>query len=119
MDLDLTGGLIDAPISEQVKSAVDDLLGCICSCQLQALYKMGSMRMVDRALAEAYSAEFLRLIRVATEDLSKSLHHHYKQVQEAASDLEAMLYRLISHPLLEFHSAGSLVTMQLSATHTP
>ena len=59
--------------------------------------------MVDQALTEGFSAEFLWLSRVVTEDLSKSLHHHHEQVQEGASDLEAFMYRLVSHPLLVKH----------------
>ena len=73
---DVTGGLLDTPLSDSVKSDVDELLGSIHSFQLQAMYEMGSMRMVDRALTEGFSAEFLRLSRVVTEDLTKSLHHH-------------------------------------------
>ena len=41
---------------------------------------------------------------MVTEDLSKSLCHHHEQVQEGASDLEAFMYRLVSHPLLVKHS---------------
>ena len=75
---DLTGDLLDVPLSGKVKSDVDDLLGSICSFQLQALYEMGSVRMVDRALTEGFSAEFLRLSRVVTEDLTKSLCHYHE-----------------------------------------
>ena len=78
----LPGGLLDTPLSTDVKEDVDALLGSICSFQLQALYEMGSVRMVDRALAEGFSAEFMRLSRVVMEDLSKSLHHHHEWVQE-------------------------------------
>ena len=74
----LAGGLLDTPLSDSVKDDVDELLGSICSFQLQAMYEMGSVRMVDRALAEGFSAEFLRLSRVVTEDLTKSLCHHHK-----------------------------------------
>ena len=53
---DLTGGLLDTPLPDNVKSDVDDLLGSIRSFQLQAMYEMGSVRMVDRALTEGFSA---------------------------------------------------------------
>ena len=43
----LAGGLLDIPLSADVKEDVDELLGSIHSFQLQALYKMGSVRMVD------------------------------------------------------------------------
>ena len=99
----LTGGLLDTPLSTDVQEDVDVLLGSIRSFQLQALYEMGSVRMVNRALAEGFSAEFLRLTRVVP-DLSKSLHHHHEWVQEEASDLKAFMYRLMSHPLLVKHS---------------
>ena len=103
-DPDLLSGLLDTPLPDNVKSDVDELLGSIRSFQLQAMYEMGSVRMVDRALAEGFSAEFLRLSRVVTEDLTKSFHHHHERVQEGASDLEAFMYRLISHPLLVRHT---------------
>ena len=96
--LGLTGGLLDTPLSTDVKEDMDALLGSIHSFQLQVLYEMGSVRMVDRALAEGFSAEFLRLSRVVTEDLSKSLRHHHERIQEGASDLEAFMYKLTSHP---------------------
>ena len=102
--LGLTGGLLDTPLSANMKEDVDALLGSICSYQLQALYEMGSVRMVDRALAEGFTTEFMRLSRVVTEDLSKSLHNHHERVQEGASDPEAFMYKLASHPLLAKHS---------------
>ena len=37
----------DTPLSSDVKEDMDALLGSICSYQLQALYEMGSVRMVD------------------------------------------------------------------------
>ena len=100
----LAGGLLDPPLPHDVKEDVDELLGSICTFQLQVMYEMGSVRMVDRALMEGFSAEFLRLSRVVTEDLSKSLRHHHKWVQEGDSDLEAFMYRLVSHPLLVKHT---------------
>ena len=45
--LGLTGGLLDTPLPTDVKEDVDALLGSIHSYQLQALYEMGSVRMVD------------------------------------------------------------------------
>ena len=101
--LGLTGGLLDTPLSADVKEDVDALLGSIRSFQLQALYEMGSVRMVDQALTEGFTAEFMRLSRVVTEDLSKSLRNHHEWVQEGASDLEAFMYKLTSHPLLVKH----------------
>ena len=87
----LTGSLLDVPLSTDVKEDVDELLGSICSFQLQALYEMGSVRMVDLALAEGFSAEFLRLSRVVTEDLTKSLHNHHEWIQEGVSELETFM----------------------------
>ena len=102
--LGLTGGLLDTPLPTDVKEDVDALLGSIHSYQLQALYEMGSVRMVDRALAEGFTTEFMRLSRVVTEDLSKSLCNYCERVQEGASDLEAFMYKLADHPLLAKHS---------------
>ena len=69
----LAEGLLDIPLSDSVKNDVDELLGSIHSFQLQAMYEMGSVWMVDRALAEGFLAKFLRLSGVVTEDLTKSL----------------------------------------------
>ena len=44
---DLTGGLLDTPLPDNVKGDVDELLGSIHSFPLQAMYEMGSVRMVD------------------------------------------------------------------------
>ena len=76
--LGLAGGLLDTPLLAGVKEDVDALLGSICSYQLQALYEMGSVRMVDRALTEGFTTEFMRLSRVVTKDLSKSLRNHHE-----------------------------------------
>ena len=110
--LGLAGDLLDTPLSTYVKEDVDALLGSIRSFQLQALYEMGSVRMVDQALTEGFSTEFMRLSRVVTEDLTKSLHNHHEQVQEGASDLEAFMYKLTSHPLLVKHSNEVTATVE-------
>ena len=103
---------MDTPLSDSVKEDVDELLGSICSFQLQTMYEMGSVRMVDWALAEGFSVEFLRLSRVVTEDLTKSLCHHHERVQKGALDLEAFLYRLVTHPLLVKHTNEVTAAME-------
>ena len=95
---------MDIPLPMDIKENVDELLGSIHSFQLQALYEMGSVRMVERALAEGFSAEFLRHSRVVTEDLTKSLHNHHEWIQEGVSDLEAFLCKLVNHPPLIRHT---------------
>ena len=102
--IELAGGLLDIPLPADVKEDVDELLGSIHSFQLQSLYEMGSVRMVDRALAEGFSTEFLQLSRIVTEDLTKSLYNHHKWIQEGVSDLEAFMCRLINNPLLIKHT---------------
>ena len=109
---ELTGGLLDTPLSTDVKEDLDKLLGSIRSFQLQALYEMGSVRMVDRTLPEGFSTEFLRLSRVVTEDLTKSLCHHHEQIQEGVSDLEAFMCRLVNHPLLIRHTKETTPAME-------
>ena len=41
---------MDTPLSDNVKDDVDELLGSIHSFNLQAMYEMGSVWMVDQAL---------------------------------------------------------------------
>ena len=49
---------------------------------------------------------------MVTEDLSKSLRNHHERVQEGASDLEAFMYKLTSHPLLVKHSDEVTATVE-------
>ena len=49
---------------------------------------------------------------MVTEDLSKSLCNHHEWVQEGASDLEAFIYKLTSHPLLVKHSNEVTATVE-------
>ena len=52
--LGLTEGLLDTPLPTDVKEDVYELFGSIHSYQLQALYEMGSIRMVDQPLVVNY-----------------------------------------------------------------
>ena len=49
------------------------ILECIHAIRLQALYKMGSTHELDRTLARALMAEFMRVQLVIGKDLTQSL----------------------------------------------
>ena len=68
--------LLDKPASDKVMEDASELLGRIRSLQLQALYEMGSARMINRTLAEGFSAEFIYISSLVSEDLNLSLHSH-------------------------------------------
>ena len=82
---------------------VDEFLKRIRSLQLQALHEMGSVRMVDRELAEGFSAEFIRLSTILCEDLTKSLRAHQERIMSASKELESGLLRHLDTPLLSIH----------------
>ena len=65
-----------------------ELLGQIRSLQLQAIYEMGSAQIIDRTLAEGFSAEFIHISSLVSEDLSLSLRSHQERISSASSELE-------------------------------
>ena len=84
--------LLDKPASDKVMEDASELLGRICSLQLQALYEMGSTQMIDRTLAEGFSAEFIRISSLVSEDLNLSLRSH----QEHGFQVLAVSWRRVS-----------------------
>ena len=64
---------------------------------------MGSVRMIDRTLAEGFSAEFLRISSLVSEDLSLSLRSHQEQISSASQELETGLLRMLNTPILSDH----------------
>ena len=85
---ELSAGILDTPTPQEDLVEVEGLLQSVRSFQLQALHKMGSVRMVDRALAEGLMAEFSRLTLVVDDDLNVSLQGHHNNIQEASQQLE-------------------------------
>ena len=61
---------------------------------------MGSVRMVDRELAEGFSTEFIHLSTILCEDLTKSLWAHQERIKSASKELESGLLRHLDTPLL-------------------
>ena len=62
-----------APSREQVLEATHEILGHIHTLHLQTMHEMGSMREVDRTLAQTLMVKFIRLQLIVGEDLTKSL----------------------------------------------
>ena len=96
--------LLNQPLPESIREAVLELLQSIRSFQLQALHKMGGIRMVDRALGEGLMAEFSRVSLMVDEDLNASLQHHHTKILGATDLLERNIKRLLSPLLLRTHN---------------
>ena len=62
-----------APNREHVIETTRRILGHIHALHLQTMHEMGSVREVDRTLAQALMAEFVRLQLIISEDLTRSL----------------------------------------------
>ena len=62
-----------APDRERVLDTTRGILECIHTLHLQTMHEMGSVREVDRTLAQTLMAEFVRLQLIVGEDLTNSL----------------------------------------------
>ena len=62
-----------APDREQVLETTHEILGHIHALHLQTMHEMGSVRKVDRTLAQTLMAKFARLQLIVGEDFTKSL----------------------------------------------
>ena len=78
-----------APEREQVLATTREILGRIHVLHLQTMHEMGSVREVDRTLAQTLMAEFARLQLIVGEDFTKSLI-------ALRTDLEASCEALVS-----------------------
>ena len=78
-----------APNREQVLETTHGILEHIHALHLQTMHEMGSVQEVDRALAQTFMAEFVRLQLIVGEDLTKSL-------MALHTDLEASCAVLVS-----------------------
>ena len=78
-----------APNRERVLETTHEILERIHTLHLQTMHEMGSMREVDRTLAQTLMAEFARLQLIEGEDLTKSL-------LALRTDLEASCEALMS-----------------------
>ena len=78
-----------APNRERVLETTIGILECIHTLHLQTMHEMGTVREVDRTLAQTLMAEFVRLLLIVGEDLTKSL-------MVLSTDLEASCTELVS-----------------------
>ena len=78
-----------APDREQVLETTCKILERIHAFHLQTMHEMGSMREVDRNLAQTLMAEFVRLQLIVGEDLTRSL-------MALRANLEAFCVALVS-----------------------
>ena len=78
-----------APNRERVLETTRGILEHIHALHLQTMHEMGSMREVDRTLAQTLMAKFVRLQLIVGEDLTKSL-------MALRTDLEAFCTVLVS-----------------------
>ena len=62
-----------APSQEQVLEVTQNILTRVHALHLRSMHELGSVREVDRTLAQTLVAEFTRLHAIINEDLIKSL----------------------------------------------
>ena len=79
----------EASLPPSVAQTIKVLLECLHALHLQALFEMGSVRVVDRVSAEQLMANFAHVNLVMGEDLNKSLRSLVDTTKEACSDLLA------------------------------
>ena len=96
--------LLDRPASDKIIEDVSDLLNRIRSFQLQVLYEMGSIQMINRTLAEGFSTEFICISSLVSEDLSLSVCSHQEWILSASTELERGILRLLNTPVLSVHA---------------
>ena len=60
--------------------------------------------MIDQTLAEGFSAEFIRISSLVSEDLSLSLRSHQERISSASSELETGLLQILNTPVLSTHA---------------
>ena len=88
-----------APDRERVLKTTHEFLGCLHALHLQMMHEMGSMREVDRTLAQTLMAEFARLQLIVGEDLTKSLLALRSDLEASSEALMSDIVRTIGlHP---------------------
>ena len=88
-----------APNRERVLKTTREFLGRLHALHLQTMHEMGSMREVDRTLAQTLMAEFVRLQLIVGEDLTKSLLALRLDLEASSEVLVSDIVRTIGlHP---------------------
>ena len=88
-----------APNREHVLETTHEILECIHAIHLQTMHEMGSMREVDRTLAQTLMAEFVRLQLIVGEDFNKSLLALHTDLEASSEVLVSDIARTMSlHP---------------------
>ena len=82
---------------EEVATAVHELLEQAHQIHIKSLYETGSVRIVDRLLAEALMTEFVRLGAILSEDLVASLHAFRIQIRDSHKEVLENLKGALCH----------------------
>ena len=82
---------------EEVVMAVRELLEQVHQIHIQSLYKTGSVRMVNRLLAEALMTEFAKLGAILSEDLVTHLHAFRIQIRDSHKEFLENLKGTLCH----------------------
>ena len=87
------------PDRERVLETTRKILGRLHALHLQTMHEMGSVREVDRTLAQTLMAEFVRLQLIVSEDLTKSLLALRSDLEASSEELMSDIVRTIDvHP---------------------
>ena len=87
------------PNRERVLDTTREILECIHALHLQTMHEMGSVREVDRTLAQTLMAKFVRLQLIVGEDLTKSLMALHTDLEASCAALVSDIVRTMDlHP---------------------
>ena len=103
------------PVPPEVINITKDILECLHSFHLQSLFEMGSVRVVDRVLAEFLMANFARVNLIMGEDLNVSLQELVSTTEGACNDLLADI-KVAMGPTI-YGMAGASVTKAIQKYH--
>ena len=101
----------DSSISPEVLAQAREILEDLHGLHLHALFEMGSVRAVDRILAEMVMAHFARINLLLGEDLNVSLRELVTVTQEASKGLQRDIKLSLGDTAMKWCGAGVQVAI--------
>ena len=98
--------LDDPSVPPEVLAQAKEILGDLHGLHLRALFEMGSVRAVDRILAELVMAHFARINLLLGEDLNVSLRELVTVTQEASKGLQRDIKLSLGATVTKWCGAG-------------
>ena len=101
----------DSSIPPEVLAQAREILEDLHGLHLRALFEMGSVRAVDRILAELVMAHFARINLLLGEDLNVSLRELVTVAQEASRGLQRDIKLSLGDTVMKWCGAGVQVAI--------